>query len=345
MTDNKIKRIFRQHVQSRAIAVYAWLSQTVTLILVPGTHSRAVTVKFRPLWPIIFLISVAVVGAMSTVVLSNSAKTRLVRASLAGELDDSRQVLDDVHSQVESMVQLMDRFQNTISLFDSELEGGSDSGTDYSAQDFTDITAAVGMVGSSNMSDIDRLKLLNSSMENSMSPLKESLSLLANQQRLLRELPTMWPVKNRQARISFLFGPNLDPISRRRWYLHRGLDIAGNPGTPLVAAAGGKVAEVDYSPTGYGNYVVIKHKYGIYTLYAHQQRIFVSVGDIVSQGDTIGLMGATGRVTGPHVHFEIRIGSQIVDPIVYLRMSDVNRKEIDVFFDRKQRFGYVGGRD
>ena len=345
MTDNEIKRIFRRFIERRVMALFAWLNQTVTLILVPSSHSHSIALKFRPLWPILFLFLVVAIGGGATVILSNGAKARLAEASLAGELDNSRKALDDVHNQVESMVQLMDRFQNTISLFDPE-SSESGLGTDYSAQDFTDITAAVGMVGSGNMSDVDRLKLLNSAIENSMSPLKESLSLLASQRRLLAELPTMWPVKNHnQARVSFLFGPNLDPVNRSRWYLHRGLDIAGSPGTALVASADGKVVEVDYSPTGYGNYVVIKHKYGIYTLYGHQQRVLVRVGDTVSQGDTIGLMGATGRTTGSHVHFEVRIGSQIVDPIVYLRMLDVNRKKIDVFFHHNRRANYVGGRN
>ncbi|MEM9424284.1 MAG: M23 family metallopeptidase [Spirochaetota bacterium] len=342
MTDNKIKRIFRRFVKSKITELFAWLNQSVTLILVPSSHRHPITLKFRPLWPIMLCAILAVVGWRSAVVLSNNTKARLAKASLAGELDVSRKALDDIHNQIESMVQLMDRFQNTVSPFNSESQE-SGLGTDYSAQDFTDITAAVGIMGSGNMNDVDRLKLLNASIENSMAPLKESLSLLGSQQRLLRELPTMWPVKNHnQASVSFLFGPNLDPISRGRWYLHRGLDIAGPPGTVLVAAAGGKVVEVDYSPTGYGNYVIIKHKYGIYTLYAHQQRVFVRVGDIVSQGDTLGLLGATGRVTGPHVHFEVRIGSQIVDPIVYLRMSDINRKQIDAFFDRNRRVRYMG---
>ncbi len=338
MTDKKISLVFQRLFKNKFLAIFTWLNQTVTLILIPSSHSNSIVLKFRPLWMILFLVIVVAVGGSSAVILSNSAKAKLVTASLSGKLDDSRKALNDVHNQVESMVQLMDRFQNTISLFDSTSKGGIPS-TNHNMQDFTDITAAVGLVGSGNMNDVERLRLLNSSIENSISPLKESFNLLVNQQRLLSELPTMWPVKKpSQARVSFLFGPNFDPISRRvRWYLHRGLDIAGNPGTALVASAGGKVVEVDYSPTGYGNYVLIKHKYGIYTLYAHQQQVFVRVGDIVSQGDTIGLMGATGRVTGPHVHFEVRIGSQIIDPIVYLRMSDINRREINNFLGNNQR--------
>ena len=343
MTDNQIKRIFRRLLWERISRFCAGLSQNVTLILVPGTHSRPISLKFRPIWPLLFVIFVLGIGIGGTLVLSSQARSRLVKAALSGELEDKSQALDDVHVQIEDMVQLMDRFQNTMSLLGSGTQE-PDLATDFRAQDFTDITAAVGMVGSSNMSDVERLQLLNTSIENSMSPLRESLNLLSNQQRLLSELPTAWPVKRSQAQISFLFGPNLEPINRSRWYLHRGIDIAGAPGTPILAAANGKVVEVDYSPGGYGNYVVIQHKYGIYTLYAHQQRVFVRLGDIVSQGERLGLMGATGRVTGRHLHFEVRIGSQIIDPLVYLQIPDANRKEIDDFFERrKRRVNYTRG--
>ena len=334
MTDNQIKSIFRRLFLEKISGFYAGLNQSVTLILVPGTHSRPISLKFRPIWPVLFMIFVLSFGIGGALILSNQAKSRLVKAALTGELEDKRKALDDVHVQIEDMVQLMDQFQNTISLFNS---GRSDLGTDFRAQDFTDVTSAVGMAGASNMSDIERLQLVNASIQNSMVPLKDSLNLLANQQRFLSELPTAWPVKKSQAQISFLFGPNLEPFNRNRWYLHRGIDIAGAPGTAILAAADGKVVEVDYSPTGYGNHVIIQHKYGIYSLYAHQQRVFVRVGDIVSQGEKIGLMGATGRVTGRHLHFEVRIGSQIIDPLVYLQIRDENRKYIDNFFDRRQR--------
>ena len=337
MTDNYIKNIFRRLFWEKLAGFYAALNQSVTLILVPGTHSRSVSLKFRPIWPVLFVISLLGIGVGGTLVLSSRAKSRLVKAALSGELEEKSQALDDVHGQIENMVQLMDRFQNTISLFDS---GRSGLDTDFRAQDFTDVTAAVGMAGSSNMSDVERLQLVNASIQNSMAPLKDSLNLLANQQRLLSELPTAWPVKKSHARISFLFGPNLEPVNRSRWYLHRGIDIAGGPGTPILAAADGKVVKVDYSPGGYGNHVIIQHKYGIYTLYAHQQRVFVRVGDIVSQGERLGLMGATGRVTGRHLHFEVRIGSQIIDPLVYLQIRDENRKDIDDFFARRQRIGW-----
>jgi len=98
---------------------------------------------------------------------------------------------------------------------------------------------------------------------------------------------------------------------------HRGLDIGAPTGTPIVAAAPGQVvlASAGY---GYGNYVVIRHDNGYETLYAHFSQIYVGQGQWVAQGETIGAVGSTGWSTGPHLHFEVRVGGIAVDPLYYL---------------------------
>jgi murein DD-endopeptidase MepM/ murein hydrolase activator NlpD len=103
-----------------------------------------------------------------------------------------------------------------------------------------------------------------------------------------------------------------------RWgTVHKGLDIANATGTPIWAAAAG---EVFHAGTfgGYGNAVLIDHGNGMTTLYGHQSRIAVSVGQQVSQGQVIGYIGSTGNSTGPHLHFEVRIGDTPRDPAPYL---------------------------
>ena len=203
MTDNQIRSIFRRLFWEKLVGFCADLNQSVTLILVPGTHSRPISLKFRPIWVVLLVVSLLGIGVGGTLVLSSRAKSRLVKAALVGELEENRKALDDVHVQIEDMVQLMDQFQNTMSLFDSNR---SDLGTDFRAQDFTDVTAAVGMAGATNMSDVERLQLVNASIQNSMAPLKDSLNLLANQKRLLSELPTAWPVKNLKREFRFCLG-------------------------------------------------------------------------------------------------------------------------------------------
>jgi murein DD-endopeptidase MepM/ murein hydrolase activator NlpD len=107
-------------------------------------------------------------------------------------------------------------------------------------------------------------------------------------------------------------------------HFHTGLDIAAPLDTPLGAAADGVVilatSSVDSQGhlSGYGNYIAIRHSNGFVTLYGHLDRILVSVGQTVQQGQEIGLLGSTGWSTGPHVHFEIRENGVFVDPAPFL---------------------------
>lgn len=108
-----------------------------------------------------------------------------------------------------------------------------------------------------------------------------------------------------------------------RWgRMHKGIDIANSVGTPILAAQSGRVTFAGWNDGGYGYLVEITHEDGSRSLYAHQSRLFVQVGDEVSQGQQVGLMGSTGRSTGPHLHFEIHApGLGAVNPIQVLRPS------------------------
>lgn len=105
-----------------------------------------------------------------------------------------------------------------------------------------------------------------------------------------------------------------------RWgRMHRGIDVAGPVGTPIVAAANGVVVRSGWNSGGYGNLVDIRHADGSLTRYAHNSRLLVREGQQVSQGQQIALMGSTGRSTGPHLHFEIHLpGTGTVNPMAYL---------------------------
>jgi murein DD-endopeptidase MepM/ murein hydrolase activator NlpD len=103
-----------------------------------------------------------------------------------------------------------------------------------------------------------------------------------------------------------------------RWgRLHAGIDLPVPEGTPIHAADGGRVAIAGWMG-GYGNYTCIQHTGSLSTCYGHQSRIAVSVGQSVSQGQVIGYSGNTGHSTGPHLHFEVRVGGSPVDPMGYL---------------------------
>ncbi len=119
-----------------------------------------------------------------------------------------------------------------------------------------------------------------------------------------------------QAFVSSGFGERSDPFTGLNEF-HSGLDFAGRAGSPIVAAADGVVSWVG-TREGYGHMVEIDHSNGLVTRYGHTQRILVHSGEMVSKGQTIALLGSTGRSTGPHVHFEVLQAGVAVDPAQYL---------------------------
>lgn len=137
-----------------------------------------------------------------------------------------------------------------------------------------------------------------------------SLSRMAALERGLEGIPNVLP--GRRDMISSPFGYRRDPFTGRA-AMHSGLDFRGPTGTPIRAAAKGKISFVGRKG-GYGNVVEIRHGNGVLTRYAHMSKFDARVGDRVDAGETIGRIGSTGRSTGPHLHFEVRINNRAVDP-------------------------------
>lgn len=104
--------------------------------------------------------------------------------------------------------------------------------------------------------------------------------------------------------------------------MHQGLDIAAAMGTKICAAFGGTVKFAGVQ-SGYGNTIILSHANGIETLYGHCSKLCVSVGETVKKGDGIGEVGSTGKSTGPHVHFEVRVNGTAVNPVNYIYNSSV----------------------
>lgn len=119
----------------------------------------------------------------------------------------------------------------------------------------------------------------------------------------------IWPV---DGKITSQYGYRVHPITKV-YSMHGGIDIAANIGTDIKAAYSGVVSQTGYS-NSYGYYVIISHGDNIETLYAHCSKILCEKGDVVPKGEAVALVGTTGRSTGPHLHFEIRVGGCRVNP-------------------------------
>jgi murein DD-endopeptidase MepM/ murein hydrolase activator NlpD len=129
-------------------------------------------------------------------------------------------------------------------------------------------------------------------------------------------MPTVPPVKGH---LSSGFGWRASPFSRKASF-HEGLDIVADAGTPVFAPAGGIVACVGRLP-GLGHYLILDHGHGVTTRYGHLGRIRVKEGWKVKRGDRIAQVGTTGRTTGPHLHYEVRIKNRLEDPRKFLLVS------------------------
>ena len=137
--------------------------------------------------------------------------------------------------------------------------------------------------------------------------------------KILRDLPFGNPVKGFYT-ITCGFGLRIHPITRVLDN-HTGIDLAYQPGTPIVSTAPGVVEKVEWNPGGYGWYLKIYHKLGFSTLYAHlRSQPIVAPGEKVKKGQIIGYMGSTGASTGSHVHYEVRLGNSLKDPWDFLNI-------------------------
>lgn len=135
--------------------------------------------------------------------------------------------------------------------------------------------------------------------------------------------PWDWPLTGV---ISSDFGERSSPWGRS-WEFHAGLDIRALQGTPVAAAGSGTVVYAGRM-RGYGNMVVVDHGFELKTVYAHLSAIYADLGRRVQTGEVIGAVGQTGRATGPHLHYEVRVGTAPVDPMCYLAGAGRNARPL-----------------
>lgn len=127
-------------------------------------------------------------------------------------------------------------------------------------------------------------------------------------------LPTMWSLLGK---INNEFGFRRNPFGGRSYEFHAGMDIDGERGDPIMAPANGTVLKAGWQG-GYGNMIEIDHGNGLTTRYGHLSKVEVQVGDSVTRGQLIGLVGSTGRSTGPHLHYELRLNDKSINPRLLL---------------------------
>lgn len=179
--------------------------------------------------------------------------------------------------------------------------------------------------------DLPELKHRLGQLADDIALLEDSSDLLSyalsQQSGFYRSLPTFTPVN--YPALSSSFGWRKNPVSGRNT-MHEGLDFSAPFGAPVYAASGGVIVYAGRLG-GYGNLVEIDHGNGIYTRYAHTSKILVKNGDIVQQGQTIAQVGSTGRSTGSHLHFEVRLADYPLDPNLFVNKTLENNQDLAIF--------------
>ena len=139
-----------------------------------------------------------------------------------------------------------------------------------------------------------------------------SEALMGNRE-MLASTPSIWPT---EGWLSSKFGNRRSPFTGQREF-HKGIDISAPQGTPIFATAKGRVTKAGHDG-GYGKILVLEHGFGLKTIYAHMQKFAVNKGQEVERGELIGYVGNTGRSTGPHLHYEVRLNNVPVNPANYI---------------------------
>jgi len=167
----------------------------------------------------------------------------------------------------------------------------------------------------------------------------EVLALCKKHDEMLECIPAIQPVSNKDLKQTASgYGTRIDPIYKTVKF-HSGMDFSANVGTPVYATGNGVVRKAGWEGL-YGNCIQIDHGFGYVTRYAHLSKIDVRVGQKVVRGETIGKVGTTGKSTGPHLHYEVMVKGQIVNPVNYYFM-DLNADDYDRMVEIAANHGKV----
>jgi murein DD-endopeptidase MepM/ murein hydrolase activator NlpD len=320
----KVYCFFLRAVQSVAVFFgkgFRAMGSRYTIVLVPHSEKNVRNIRVS-LFSMAFTV-IVLVAFLSTVVWSFSSYGEY-RSELTikdSRLENTEASLDQLRDELTDFLREARSFEATLSGVFSSLGLKTQSRTlnpgysgDLSSFFDTQETAQ------GRLREADDLNNLAGFFASAQGSIEEIESLLKQQGSLLTEIPNIWPIKGGMGHISQLFGENPNPFTGEN-YIHRGIDLSTyRQGDPVVATADGQVVSIGYDTDGFGNYIIIRHKHGFYTRYGHLLRSVPKTGQQVEQGEVIGYIGNTGRSTGPHLHYEVHIGSDVVDPYKFLNI-------------------------
>jgi murein DD-endopeptidase MepM/ murein hydrolase activator NlpD len=286
-----------------------------TFLIFPGAHGRLHKIRL-PFYVIHLLLGFSIVGIITVAALASSYARMLLKVSSYNSLRTEREALKTQYRTLESVVAQTNAKLGSLQSLAAEVAltyGFGEPRRPQLQESLLRLAAQSNSnLDSSYQASLYAFRLMKAAAANA--PIDPILRSFVSDPRFDRStVPSIWPVRGE---VTAGFGQRMDPMSGEGAF-HSGVDISAAFGSSVGAAADGIVFAAGQD-SGYGNSVLIDHGNGITSMYAHLSKITVVVGQEVRRGQTIGAVGMTGKATGPHLHYEVRVNETPVNPFRYL---------------------------
>ena len=301
-------------------------SNHATFMYIPESESKVVSIRI-PKWlpkAIAFGLALLLLVTSSLLYRTNSlndkySKSKQEISSLAiintaqkGEIEKLQNDTVQIHQQLEENIKALDQIKEIVGIKKSTEDKEANKTTQPITTDTSKNTS------DNSMQQIDQIKTsykeLSIQLLSQRELIDSSMTTVKKQVVYLNAKPSIKPVNTR---ITARYGTRKNPFTNRGSEFHKGMDFAGETGTPIKATGDGVVIFAGWQ-SGYGNVIILSHGYGLTTLYGHNSKLLVKKGDKVKKAQIISKMGSTGRSTGSHLHYEVRLNGKIVNPSAYL---------------------------
>jgi len=306
---------FKRYIAKLSYKINEKGTQRLTIMIVPHSEKKIINIQISNY--ILFFTSVilTIVITTSIIAISNNQQTYKQVVRLSSQVKDKKIQIDEFKKSIVSVNKRFTSFKTDINNIVKSV------GKDKNLFNYNEIK----LIDDDNTNlksprEVEYLEKLKSDLDVTKDNISRLGFYVASQKRLLQEMPSAYPLAT-YARISSPYGYRLDPVYIGKTELHPGMDLSTLPGVHILATADGIVSIAGWNG-GYGFMVEVKHKYGISTRYAHMMMFApgIDVGATVKQGQTLGYVGSTGKSTGYHCHYEVRIGEQTVNPEPFTTM-------------------------
>jgi len=288
-------------------------------MLVPHTEKRIFNIQLSFFGLAGILLTFGVILSVSIYATTRFGSTSQMLSGKVSDLRSTQADLDSVRDETTTLIKAARNFEaalsSTLSRIGIKPSSSSSGDRDGDLAAFFDVEET----GRGSLREVGEIRKVTHYLEKTVDAVNELGGLVASQGEVLAEIPNLWPIKGGIGHISMYYGQNENPFYGS-WYLHKGLDISTfRQGDSIVATADGKVANIGYDPS-YGNNIILEHKNGFFTRYAHLQSFRVQKGQKVQQGQIIGYLGNTGLTKGPNLHYEVHLGTETIDPLRFLNI-------------------------